>query len=233
MDASLSQLKQALLTSSTLDLGPLFLNLLVALLLGLLVAWHFRLFATTLSNREAFARLFPMIVLIMVLIISVVKSSLALALGLVGALSIVRFRTPIKEPEELVYLFMCIAIGLALGAGQTTAAILATVVILTCMAAVKWVRRHRKETGLFLSLDWQPNSSQSHENWLSQMQTLLAQCTESADLRRFDDRADRIEVLYYINVTDVSKLATLVEQLRNSFDNIGVTFLDQKNISGF
>ena len=47
------------------------------------------------------------------LVIAVVKSSLALSLGLVGALSIVRFRTPVKEPEELTYLFFSIALGLA------------------------------------------------------------------------------------------------------------------------
>ena len=46
------------------------------------------------------------------------KIFLALSLGLVGALSIVRFRTPIKEPEELAYIFLAIAIGLALGADQ-------------------------------------------------------------------------------------------------------------------
>ena len=45
------------------------------------------------------------------LVISVVKSSLALSLGLVGALSVIRFRTPIKEPEELSYLFLAIGIG--------------------------------------------------------------------------------------------------------------------------
>jgi hypothetical protein len=48
----------------------------------------------------------------------IVKSSLALSLGLVGALSIVRFRAAIKEPEELVYLFLVIAIGLGCGANQ-------------------------------------------------------------------------------------------------------------------
>jgi Ca2+/Na+ antiporter len=48
----------------------------------------------------------------------IVKSSLALSLGLVGALSIVRFRAAIKEPEELVYLFLVITAGLGCGAGQ-------------------------------------------------------------------------------------------------------------------
>ena len=48
----------------------------------------------------------------------IVKNSLALSLGLVGALSIVRFRAAIKEPEELVYLFLVITAGLGCGSGQ-------------------------------------------------------------------------------------------------------------------
>ncbi|HIL79776.1 MAG TPA: DUF4956 domain-containing protein [Myxococcales bacterium] len=51
----------------------------------------------------------------------VIKSLLALSLGLVGALSVVRFLTPTKESEELVYLFLAIALGLGLGAGQSVA----------------------------------------------------------------------------------------------------------------
>ena len=52
------------------------------------------------------SNILTMIGLIVFLVITVIKSSLALSLGLVGALSIVRFRTPIKEPEELGYLFL-------------------------------------------------------------------------------------------------------------------------------
>ena len=48
----------------------------------------------------------------------IVKNSIALSLGLVGALSIVRFRAAIKEPEELTYLFLVIATGLGTGSGQ-------------------------------------------------------------------------------------------------------------------
>ena len=64
--------------------------------------------------------------MIVTLIITVVKSSLALSLGLVGALSIVRFRTAIKNPEELIFLFLCIAIGVGLGANQ--------IFVVTCAA---------------------------------------------------------------------------------------------------
>jgi ABC-type spermidine/putrescine transport system permease subunit II len=88
----------------TLSLTMLLLNLSIGVVLSLILRWHFKRFGSTLSNREEFAQVFPFIALTTILIISVVKSSLALSLGLVGALSIVRFRTPIKEPEELILL---------------------------------------------------------------------------------------------------------------------------------
>ena len=67
------------------------------------------------------------------LVISVVKSSLALSLGLVGALSVIRFRTPIKEPEELVYLFLSISLGLGYGSGQFLLTLLCFIIIIFCI----------------------------------------------------------------------------------------------------
>ena len=78
-----------------------------------------------LSDRKSCFRI-SILSLTTMLLITVVKSSLALSLGLVGALSIVRFRTPIKEPEDLLYLFFSIAIGLGLGANQ---------IMVTCLMA--------------------------------------------------------------------------------------------------
>lgn len=107
-----------LTTSAPLSLPTLLLNLLLGLILSIFVAWYYKRFGQSLSNRSRFAPILPMLTLITLLVISVVKSSLALSLGLVSALSIVRFRTAIKDPEELIYLFFAIAIGLGLGTYQ-------------------------------------------------------------------------------------------------------------------
>ena len=69
--------------------------------------------------------------IITTLVITVIKFSLALSLGLVGALSIVRFRAAIKEPEELVYLFFIISIGLANGANQFLLSTISTIIIIS------------------------------------------------------------------------------------------------------
>ena len=94
-------------------------NIIVALILSLIVKYVYVKFSTTLSNKSEFSKNFVILGLTTCIVITIVKSSLALSLGLVGALSIVRFRAAIKEPEELVFLFLIIAIGLGTGAGQT------------------------------------------------------------------------------------------------------------------
>lgn len=101
------------------------------LVLGGLLASYVRfLYSRTSRNpaADSVARVFPLLTLVTITVITVVKSSLALSLGLVGALSIVRFRAAIKDPEELVYLFLCIGVGLALGAEQPWLALVLVVV---------------------------------------------------------------------------------------------------------
>ena len=106
------------------------INLLIALFLAYTIKIFYENFAKSLSNRKIFSNILIYIALTTTVIITIVKSSLALSLGLVGALSIVRFRTAIKDPEELSYLFISIAIGLGLGANQRLVTIIGVILIL-------------------------------------------------------------------------------------------------------
>ena len=101
-----------------IDLQGFVISLLCAAILSFLVQLFYIKYSSTLSNRKEFAKNFVILGVTTTIVIMIVKSSLALSLGLVGALSIVRFRAAIKEPEELVYLFLIIAIGLGCGANQ-------------------------------------------------------------------------------------------------------------------
>ena len=101
-----------------IDLNGFILSLICSVILSLLIQLFYMKFSSTLSNRMNFSKNFVILGTTTCIIIVIVKNSLALSLGLVGALSIVRFRAAIKEPEELVYLFLVIAVGLGCGAGQ-------------------------------------------------------------------------------------------------------------------
>ena len=83
------------------------------------------------------------------LIITIVKSSLALSLGLVGALSIIRFRAAIKEPEELAYLFISISIGLGFGANQAIITTLAFIIIILVIILLKKSNDHSLRKPIF------------------------------------------------------------------------------------
>lgn len=123
--------------NSNIDID--FINFFIAILLSLFLAYLVKItyikVGRALNDKNYFSDTFIPLAIITTLVITVIKFSLALSLGLVGALSIVRFRAAIKEPEELVYLFFVIAIGLANGANQFLLSILATIIIIFFLTA--------------------------------------------------------------------------------------------------
>ena len=116
-----------------INIGNFIFAILLSLILAYLIKTTYIKVSSSLNDKEHFSETFIPLAIITTLVITVVKFSLALSLGLVGALSIVRFRAAIKEPEELVYLFFIIAIGLANGANQFLVSILATVITISIL----------------------------------------------------------------------------------------------------
>jgi len=116
-----------------IDIPNFVVSLICAAILSFFVQLFYIKYSSSLSNRKEFSKNFVILAVTTCIVIMIVKSSLALSLGLVGALSIVRFRAAIKEPEELVYLFLIIAIGLGCGANQlviTTVGIIFSLILI-------------------------------------------------------------------------------------------------------
>jgi len=113
-----------------INLSNFAINLVVVAILSYLIRLIYNKYSHSLSNKDYFSKNFVVLGITTCLVITIVKSSLALSLGLVGALSIVRFRAAIKEPEELVYLFLVIATGLGIGANQLNITILGVITTL-------------------------------------------------------------------------------------------------------
>ena len=130
-------------TSVEINLFSFVISLILSLVLALIVKYTYIKTSQSLSNREYFSDIFIPLSMITCLVITVIKFSLALSLGLVGALSIVRFRAAIKEPEELVYLFFVIGIGLANGANQYILATFATLIICLFLFIKLWFNQNQ------------------------------------------------------------------------------------------
>tara|TARA_B100000242_G_scaffold284138_1_gene247108 strand:- start:2248 stop:2919 length:672 start_codon:yes stop_codon:yes gene_type:complete len=104
---------------SEISITLTIINFAFCVLFSLILKEIFLKYSNVSFNRSSIARNLVTLSCIVFVVIVIVKNSLALSLGLVGALSIVRFRTPIKEPTELIYLFFSIALGLGFGSSQT------------------------------------------------------------------------------------------------------------------
>ena len=113
-----------------IDFGNFFIAIILSLILAYFVKLTYIKVGRALNDKDYFSDTFIPLAILTTLVITVIKFSLALSLGLVGALSIVRFRAAIKEPEELVFLFFVIAIGLANGANQFLLSIFSTIIII-------------------------------------------------------------------------------------------------------
>lgn len=196
--------------------------LLLAALLSWLLAIVYRRFGTSLSNRRQFSNNFVMLATTTMIIITIVKSSLALSLGLVGALSIVRFRAAIKEPEELTYLFLCIAIGLGLGADQWLITLVGFSIIIVLIAFRYRSRRQQDNQNLNLTISSEGAARISLEQMLG---TLKKYCRE-VSLKRFDESAEILEATLQVEFAGVDQLEQCKSEFRNIDQSINFSFFD-------
>jgi uncharacterized membrane protein YhiD involved in acid resistance len=214
-----------------LSVPLLVVNLALGIVLSLVVAWYYVRFGQSLSNRSQFAPLLPMLTLITVLVISVVKSSLALSLGLVGALSIVRFRTAIKDPEELVFLFFAIGIGLALGADQRIPAVIAVAVIVAYLLVRARLGLGRGAThSLYLNIE--VNDAGADSPLFAEINQMLLREVPEIDLRRLDSHDGRLQVTYYVSISDQDTIVSIMDNLKKRLPDSSLSLVEQNNLLG-
>jgi hypothetical protein len=213
---------------STISIKTLLVQIFVGMLLALTVAMHFEKFGGTYSNRDEFRYVLPAMTMITLLVITVVKSSLALSLGLVGALSIVRFRTPIKEPEELTYLFLAIGVGLGIGANQIVVTIITTVAILVMMTFLKSFFKSRKAHNMHLAINIESEEIANPE----EVTNFIAKSVTRLDLQRFNTAGGRTEFVFHIEVGSPDQLHAIREAISNRYSGVEINFIDVPRIPG-
>ncbi|WP_110934229.1 DUF4956 domain-containing protein [Paenibacillus bouchesdurhonensis] len=124
-------IKNSVLSNFTSDisLSKILITLGVAFIIGLFIfILYKRVFSGVLYSKSFNVSLIGM-TLVTAMVIIAINSNLILSLGMVGALSIVRFRTPIKDPTDLIFLFWAAAAGIVAGAGFYTLAAIGSVII--------------------------------------------------------------------------------------------------------
>ena len=226
-DVSVNQQTQAFqefLATETakIPLVEFLLNLALILILAVILQRVYIRFAKSLANRERFAGNFPVIGLTTMIIITVVKSSLALSLGLVGALSIVRFRTAVKDPEELSYMFVTIALGLGLGANQRAVTVIGFTVLVAVIIAAGLRRGKKAGRHLFLTVSGEGSSRFE----LPRVVDILEKGCAAVDLKRFDQSESAAEALFAVELDGFPQLEALRSSLGELDGSLRLTLLD-------
>ena len=108
----------------------------LSFLLSLFIVFIYRVTYAGVSYSRNFTGCLMMLSMVTSLVIMVVSSNVVLSMGMVGALSIVRFRTAVKEPTDTAFLFWAIATGIICGAGYVTISILMTLLLGLLFVAV-------------------------------------------------------------------------------------------------
>jgi hypothetical protein len=216
--------EQYLATQTTsLPVLGFIINLVLAALLASVVSYVYQRYANSVSNRKSFANNFVILTMVTMVVIAIVKSSLALSLGLVGALSIVRFRSAIKEPEELIYLFLSISIGLGLGADQRIITILAVIIISLVVIIFKKLTENKSE---HFNLYFTISGSTKNNLKIEDITRTLSDYCSSVDIKRFDETENMIEVSTHIEFTHFDKVSAIKNALQEIDPTLSFSFID-------
>jgi hypothetical protein len=208
------------------------LNMALGGVLALYVRALYRRFGSSFGNRDSFSAVFPMLTAVTVLIIFVVKSSLALSLGLVGALSIVRFRAAIKSPEELVYLFFCIGLGVALGAEQRVLALVAVVVVSLFIAGRGLLfSRGRRASGQSLLLTVSGNASSFFEREERALLEVLKRRSSATTIQRFDLEGGQVQFRASLSLRGLEETTELMAELQSKLPGYQISYMNLESLA--
>ena len=127
-------------TISPASFPVILLSMVLALLAGIFIAWIYRRNYRGVMYSNNFALTLIMMTLITCPVVMCIRESIQLSMGMVGALSIVRFRTAVKDPLDTAYMFWALTMGILLGAGQfflTACAVVGIGLLLTVLVHIQ------------------------------------------------------------------------------------------------
>ncbi|VAW17541.1 hypothetical protein MNBD_BACTEROID03-1951 [hydrothermal vent metagenome] len=199
------------------------INILLTVFTAYLLSLVYSKFGGSLSNRDKLAQTLILLSMTTMIIITIVKSSLALSLGLVGALSIVRFRTAVKEPEELAYFFIAISIGLGFGADQKVIVLVGVAfVLLFIILTGKMNRKNNAQQNLVLTL----SGTDKRIDETLVLETLKEHCSR-VDLKRIDESNNLSELALNVQFNSLEDLIKSKDAL-SKLGNIDFCFIERQ-----
>ncbi len=177
----------------SINMGRILISLLLALALGFLIYYVYQKTFQGVVYSRSFSFSLVLTAMVTALVILPITSNLMLSLGMVGALSIVRFRAAIKEPLDIGYMFWAISVGITTGAGFYTLSITGTLLIAAVIIGFSYIRGNNSQVYLLVV------------NYDDRAQDEVGKVIGQLSFKRLKTKTvvkDSIEVTYEVRVKD-------------------------------
>lgn len=230
---SIPLLNSQLSESIGLTLSQGITIILTALVCGFLVRKLYLNFTLTYSSPRSFGNTLAMVLLSVSALIAVVKSSLALSLGLVGALSVIRFRTAVKEPFTLSFILWSVCLGISIGAEQYIFAVLilaaGSLIIFTLFRKSVSLpfRKSGKSINHFAS-DTMMLSSEQPASIYKAFER-LSEFVSCFNVKSISSSADATSAVVLLNINTIKDLEKLTTVLKDECKISAISFYNSAN----
>jgi len=188
-------------------------NLIVSLIAGIIISFFYRKSYNGPGYQASFVNSLILLVIITSIVIMVIGNNLARAFGLVGAMSIIRFRTAVKETQDIIFIFFSLSIGMAAGVGLHLFAILSSIFIGTITLVLSKSKFSTPvKSDLLLQFTFNSNGKETKEyndliNTYCKKSKLINAKAVGLD--------DTLELSYYVGFKNKDKTTELVSKLKN------------------
>lgn len=200
-------------------------NLIIALICGLIISFFYRKSYNGGGYTKSFLNSLIVLAMITAVVIMVIGNNLARAFGLVGAMSIIRFRTAVKETLDIIFIFFALAIGMAAGVGFHTLAFIATLAIgsvLLVLSRTNFISPIKKEQLLQFNFNTESGTNEKDyiniiKNYTTKYKLINAKTVGETEL---------IEISYFIQLKKEKLQESMISELRrvNGISGINIFF---------
>ncbi len=196
----------------SITVGDVLQNIVIAFLCGFLISIFYRLTYAGPGYQKSFLNSLVILTMITSVVIMVIGNNLARAFGLVGAMSIIRFRTAVKETLDIIYIFFSLAIGMAAGVGLVFVAFSSTIfigLILWVLTKTNLVAPPKREFLLQFSF-----KSDSDETPYLDVINQYCRSSKLVNVKSLG-KENVLELSYYVNIKNLKMNTEFIKTLKN------------------
>jgi len=220
----LEELSNSNLTNFNQDLTLIVFNMLTALACGIIISLVYRYTYKGPSYSTSFTNSLVLLSMITSIVIMVIGNNTATAFGLVGAMSIIRFRTAVRDVIDIVFIFFSLAIGLAAGVGFKEIAIVGTILIsIVIILVVKTNFARPKRRNYLLQVLY--NNNEDTENGIQKELRKYCKQLKLVNLQTHEHN-NNIEAYYHVILRNQDLSSELLRELKaiEQVDKINLYF---------